>query len=49
MRDKKLVAPSMLAADFGNLARDIDMVNQSDADWFHLKEKMIHPDLSMAY
>ena len=36
MRDKKLVAPSMLAADFGNLARDIDMVNQSDADWFHL-------------
>ena len=36
MRDKKLIAPSMLAADFGNLARDIDMVNQSDADWFHL-------------
>lgn len=36
MRDKKLVAPSMLAADFGNLARDIEMVNQSDADWFHL-------------
>ncbi|MEC7616971.1 MAG: ribulose-phosphate 3-epimerase, partial [Bacteroidota bacterium] len=36
MRDKKLVAPSMLAADFGNLARDIDMVNNSDADWFHL-------------
>jgi len=36
MRDKKLVAPSMLAADFGNLARDIDMVNHSDADWFHL-------------
>ena len=26
----------MLAADFGNLARDINMVNQSDADWFHL-------------
>ena len=36
MRDKKLIAPSMLAADFGNLARDINMVNQSDADWFHL-------------
>ena len=36
MRDKKLVAPSMLAADFGNLARDVDMVNHSDADWFHL-------------
>ena len=32
----KLIAPSILAADFGNLQRDIDMVNQSDADWFHI-------------
>lgn len=32
----KLVAPSLLAADFANLQRDIEMVNQSDADWFHL-------------
>ena len=36
MSDKKLIAPSMLAADFSNLARDIAVVNQSDADWFHL-------------
>lgn len=36
MSDKKLIAPSMLAADFCNLARDIAVVNQSDADWFHL-------------
>ena len=36
MSDKKLIAPSMLAADFTNLARDIAVVNQSDADWFHL-------------
>ena len=36
MSDKKLIAPSMLAADFSNLARDIGVVNQSDADWFHL-------------
>ncbi|RPG58432.1 MAG: ribulose-phosphate 3-epimerase [Flavobacteriaceae bacterium TMED81] len=36
MSDKKLIAPSMLAADFSNLVRDIAMVNQSDADWFHL-------------
>ena len=36
MRDKKLIAPSILAADFSNLARDIALVNQSDADWFHL-------------
>jgi ribulose-phosphate 3-epimerase len=31
-----LVAPSLLSADFGNLARDIEMVNQSEADWFHI-------------
>lgn len=36
MSDKKLIAPSMLAADFSNLAHDIALVNQSDADWFHL-------------
>lgn len=33
---KHLIAPSVLAADFTQLARDIEMVNQSDADWFHL-------------
>ncbi|WP_452229792.1 ribulose-phosphate 3-epimerase [Lacinutrix sp. MEBiC02404] len=32
----KLIAPSMLAADFGNLQRDTEMVNNSDADWFHI-------------
>jgi len=32
----KLIAPSLLAADFGNLQRDIEMVNSSDADWFHI-------------
>ena len=36
MSDKKLIAPSMLAADFSNLVHDIALVNQSDADWFHL-------------
>ena len=33
---KVLIAPSMLAADFGNLQRDIEMVNNSEADWFHI-------------
>ena len=33
---KTLIAPSILAADFGNLQRDIEMINQSDAHWFHL-------------
>lgn len=32
----KLIAPSVLAADFANLQRDIEMVNNSDADWFHI-------------
>jgi ribulose-phosphate 3-epimerase len=31
-----LIAPSVLAADFTRLADDIDMVNRSEADWFHL-------------
>ena len=30
------IAPSILAADFGNLQRDVEMVNHSEADWFHL-------------
>lgn len=30
------IAPSMLAADFANLEHDIQMVNQSEADWFHM-------------
>ena len=32
----KLIAPSILAADFGNLQRDVEMVNQSESDWFHI-------------
>ena len=31
-----MIAPSLLAADFSNLARDIDMINRSEADWLHL-------------
>lgn len=31
-----LLAPSLLAADFANLQRDVEMVNASAADWFHL-------------
>ncbi|MCS3529273.1 ribulose-phosphate 3-epimerase [Chryseobacterium sp. JUb7] len=32
----KLIAPSLLSADFGNLQRDIEMLNNSQADWFHV-------------
>jgi len=31
-----LIAPSVLSADFGNLERDIEMLNQSQADWIHV-------------
>lgn len=30
------IAPSLLAADFGNLQRDVEMVNNSNADWHHI-------------
>ncbi len=32
----KLLAPSILTADFGNLAREIEMLNASEADWIHI-------------
>ena len=33
---EKLIAPSILAADFANLQRDVEMINTSEADWFHI-------------
>lgn len=32
----KRIAPSVLAADFANLQRDVEMINKSEADWFHI-------------
>lgn len=31
-----ILAPSLLSADFGNLKKDIELVNESKADWFHI-------------
>lgn len=31
-----MISPSLLSADFGNLQRDIEMLNRSDADWLHV-------------
>ena len=31
-----IIAPSVLSADFGNLQRDVEMINNSKADWFHI-------------
>ena len=33
---KNIIAPSVLSADFGNLARDIEMLNESECSWMHL-------------
>lgn len=35
-KQNTLIAPSVLAADFANLQRDIEMINNSQADWFHI-------------
>ncbi len=33
---KVKIAPSLLAADFGNLQRDVELINESEADWHHI-------------
>ena len=32
----KMISPSLLSADFGNLQRDVEMLNNSDCDWLHV-------------
>ena len=32
----KIIAPSMLSSDFGRLIDEIELINKSNADWFHL-------------
>ena len=46
-----LIAPSLLTADFANLAKDIDMVNKSEADWFHLDimDGVFVPNISFGF
>lgn len=36
MSNNTIIAPSVLAADFANLQRDVEMINNSQADWFHI-------------
>ena len=48
---KYIIAPSILSADFGNLQRDIEMINQSEADWFHVDvmDGVFVPNISFGF
>ena len=48
---KHLIAPSILAADFANLQRDIEMINQSEADWIHvdIMDGLFVPNISFGF
>lgn len=46
-----MVSPSLLSADFGNLQRDIEMLNASECDWFHLDvmDGVFVPNISFGF
>ena len=46
-----LIAPSILSADFANLQRDVEMLNQSQADWFHVDvmDGVFVPNISFGF
>lgn len=46
-----LVAPSILSADFANIQRDVEMINNSNADWFHvdIMDGVFVPNISFGF
>ena len=48
---KPIIAPSILSADFANLQRDIEMINSSEADWFHvdIMDGVFVPNISFGF
>ena len=48
---RHLIAPSILAADFANLQRDIELINSSEADWFHVDvmDGVFVPNISFGF
>ena len=48
---KHLIAPSILSADFANLQADVEMINESNADWFHVDvmDGVFVPNISFGF
>lgn len=48
---KPIIAPSILSADFSNLQRDVEMINKSEADWFHIDimDGVFVPNISFGF
>jgi ribulose-phosphate 3-epimerase len=48
---KHLIAPSVLSADFANLRQDVEMINNSKADWFHvdIMDGVFVPNISFGF
>ena len=51
MTRKTIIAPSILSADFANIQRDVEMINQSNADWFHvdIMDGVFVPNISFGF
>lgn len=51
MSMKPIISPSILSADFGNLAKDIEMINRSEADWLHvdIMDGVFVPNISFGF
>ena len=48
---KPIISPSILSADFGYLARDIEMINESEAEWVHIDimDGVFVPNISFGF